>query len=515
MTPQPFHLFEPTPPPPEAKFPVLREFQGRAHEQLREGVRQRRRKQLLVAPTGSGKTVIGLNVIRETLAKGRRGLFVCDRTALINQTSARADEYGLTKHGIIQANHWRRNNALPFQIASIQTIQARGYWPEADVVVIDEAHTVYSAVEEFLGQTSAVVVGLTATPCTKGLGKLYDGVINAATMDELTQLGILVPMQIHNCVMPDMKGAQTTGGEWTAKAASERELKIVGDVLGEWQKFAPDRKTIAFGPDIAYCTELANRFNAAGIGAATYTSETGDTEREELLREFSKPNPDIRVLISVEALAKGFDVQDIGCVIDARPLRRSLSTAIQMWGRGLRSSPDTGKTDCILLSFSGNIARFYEDFIDVYFNGFGALDMAEKLDAAPRKEPEEDFTPSGCPKCQHKPFRRRCLKCGFEKATQALVESEPGEMQEIRIGKKVLASDKQDLWNQLCTYAKQHLRTDKKAGWAFYKYQDLTGEKPPRSFAFDSAPIVPVSSATAGKLKSMQIAYIRGRAAHG
>ena len=511
MTPQPFDLFRPAPPPREAKFPDLREFQARAHQQLREGVRQGRRKQLLVAPTGSGKTVIGLNVIRETLGKSRRAIFVCDRTALINQTSARADEYGLTEHAIVQASHWRRNNALPFQIASIQTIQARGYWPEADVVVIDEAHTVYSAVQEFLATTSAVVVGLTATPCTAGLAKLYDRVVNAATMDELTKLGILVPMNILNCVSPDMQGAATAGGEWTAKAASERELKIVGNVLAEWQKHASDRKTIAFGPDIAYCTELAQQFNAAGIGAATYTTETGDSEREALLREFLKPNPDIRVLISVEALAKGFDVQDIGCVIDARPLRKSLSTAIQMWGRGLRSSPATGKQDCILLSFSGNIARFYDDFVDIYFNGFGALDSAEKMDGSARREPAEDFTPAGCPQCQHKPFRRRCLACGFEKPTQALVESTPGEMQEVRIGKKVLAADKLDLWNQLCTYAKLHLKTDKKAGWAYFKYHDLTGEKPPRSFDFDRAPIVTVNPATTDKLRSMQIAYARGR----
>ena len=338
-------LFDDAPDYRDVIFPAPRDFQVSAHEKLREGIKNGHRRQLLVAPTGSGKTYLGLRVIHESLLKGRRALFVCDRTALIDQTSARADAYGLNAHGVVQANHWRRDNAMPFQIASIQTIRARGYWPEADVIVVDEAHTQYAATKDKLASTSAAVVGLTATPCSKGLGLSYTNMVNAATMAELTNSGVLVPMRILSCVKPDMAGAETSGGEWTARAASEREAQIIGDVVAEWTRHAQGRKTIAFGADIAYGTQLAQRFNEAGIVADTFTSETPDAERQALLQEFRKPDSAIRILVSVEALAKGFDVEDIGCVIDARPLRKSLSTAIQMWGRGLRSSPDTGKTD--------------------------------------------------------------------------------------------------------------------------------------------------------------------------
>lgn len=495
---------------PAVGFPEPRPFQDVAHQHLREGFRAGHRNQLLVAPTGSGKTFIGLRVVHEALQKGRRAAFVCDRTALINQTSARADSYGLD-HGIVQADHWRRNNALPFQIASVQTIQARGYWPEADVIILDEAHTLYTATKDLLERATVPVIGLTATPCTKGLGKLYSNMVNAATMHELTESGVLVPIEIQSCQKPDMTGAKTTGGEWTAKAAGEREAEIIGDVIGEWQKYGENRKTIAFGADIAYCTVLVQRFKEAGISAATYTAETPDSERKELLAEFEKPDPAIRVLVSVEALAKGFDVPDIGCVIDARPLRKSLSTAIQMWGRGLRSAP--GKTSCKLLDFSGNIVRFYDEFVDVYFNGFTKLDTAEKLDATVRKDEPEDFVATGCPQCHHKPFRRKCLACGFEKITKVLEDTTSGEMQEIRIGKKVLASDSFDLYQQLCTYARHNIRSEKKAGWVFYKFKDLTGKNPERGWSFDHTPDVPVTAATASKLKSMRIAWAKGRGA--
>lgn len=499
-------------PTSDVVFPPPRDFQVTAHDKLRDGMRSGHRRQLLVAPTGSGKTYLGLRIIHESLMKGKRAVFVCDRTALINQTSERADNYGLRAHGIVQANHWRRDIAMPFQIASIQTIQARGYWPDADVIVIDEAHTQYTATKEKLAASDAAIIGLTATPCSQGLGLNYTNMVNAATMHELTQVGVLVPMRILSCVTPDMTGAATSGGEWTAKAAAEREVQIIGDVVAEWMKHGENRKTIAFGADIAYCKQLAQRFNEAGIVADVFTSETKDDERAVILEEFRKQDSKIRILVSVEALAKGFDVEDIGCVIDARPLRKSLSTAIQMWGRGLRSSPDTGKTDCLLLDHSGNIQRFLKDFTDIYFDGFTSLDMSEKLDKVVRKD-EENYTPSGCPECGYKPFMRRCMSCGHEKQTLALVGEAAGEMREIRIGKNIIATDKLDLWRQLCAYARTYSKPEKQRGRAYYLYQDITGERPSRSWDFDQTENATVTRGTLNKIKSLRIAFIKGREA--
>ncbi len=496
------------------RFPEPRAFQSVAHEQLREGLRTGHRRQLLVAPTGSGKTYIGLRIAHEALRKGKRALFLCDRTALINQTSARADDYGLTDHAIIQADHWRRDNSMPFQIASVQTIRDRGgVWPKSDVIIIDEAHTQYPVWKEHIMQTSAAVVGLTATPCSKGLGILFTNMVNAATMHELTTEGVLVPMRIKTCLPPDMAGAATASGEWTKKAAAERELQIVGDVIAEWLANGEGRKTIAFGANIAHCTELAQAFNAAGVVAECFTAKTPEAERAQLLREFAKPQSEIRILVSVEALAKGFDVQDIGCVIDARPLRKSLSTAIQMWGRGLRSSPDTGKTDCLLLDHSGNIRRFYDDFSKIYLHGFKSLDMAEKLDSVIRKE-EPEFTAAGCPQCHATPFRERCLKCGFEKRKGATVEAVAGEMRDMQFGRPITSADNYQLWQEVCYFARSSgSPPEKQPGRAFYLYRDITGHTPPREFVFATTEGIPPSRKTQGKITSLKIAWRRSQKA--
>ena len=489
-------------------FPAPRPFQLEAHEALRQGFRDGHKNQIIMAPTGAGKTYLGLRICNEAMQKGRRAVFLCDRTTLINQTSEVADKYGLTDHGIVQAKHWRRRPDKLLQIASVQTIAKREFWPQMDVLVVDEVHTAYKAWVDFAQATNAVVIGLSATPFTTGLGKIFTNLINATTMHELTQSGVLVPFRIFTCHRPDMEGAETSGGEWTDKAAEERELKIVGDVVGDWLKFAENRKTIVFGSTIKHCEELAKSFVGAGVMAAVFTSDTTAKEREILLNEYKKKDSMLRVLISVEALAKGFDVPDVGCICDARPLRKSFSTAIQMWGRGLRSSP--GKKDCYLLDFSGNIIRFFEDFNDIYFGGLDKLNDGDKLDKTIRKA--EEFEKKGCPKCGFHPFHKRCMACGFERVSKSVSQALPGVMEEIFIGegknKKKLAENAEHLWHQVVTYAKHHSTPEKQQGRAWHLFKKITGHE--TQWKFSNAPVVEVTKNVHNKIQQMNMAYRKG-----
>ena len=218
----------------------------------------------------------------------------------------------------------------------------------------------------------------------------------------------------------------------------------------------------------------------------------------------------LKVLISVEALAKGFDVPDVGCVCDARPLRKSLSTAIQMWGRGLRSSSETGKKDCHLLDFSGNIVRFFEDFNEIYFNGLAQLDDGDKLDKTIRTK--EDFEPRGCPRCGYKPFHKRCMACGHEKMATKMTEVVPGHMQEIYLGegknRRKLADNAEHLWNQCCSYARIYSKPETQAGRAWHLYKKLTGQDSPWSFY--RAPVVEINRHVFNQIKNMNIAYRKG-----
>jgi superfamily II DNA or RNA helicase len=485
-----------------------------AHEALRQGVRDGHKNQLLMAPTGAGKSYLGLRLSHEALLKGKKVLFVCDRTTLINQTSQTADSYGLAAHGIVQANHWRRDKNMPFQIASAQTLARRDFWPDADLIIIDEAHTQLKVWTDYIMNTKAFCIGLSATPFSAGLGKLFTNLVNATTMNQLTLSGVLVPMKILSGTTMNMEGAATANGEWTESAAEERGMQIIGDVVSEWFKFGQDRKTIVFASTIAHCKELCRQFIDAGVMAAAFTAETTANERAELLKEYRKADSNLRVLISVEALAKGFDVPDVGCIVDCRPLRKSLSTAIQMWGRGLRSSPEAGKTDCLLLDHSGNIIRFLEDFTEIFFNGLDALHMGEKLDKKIRANQDKDEAKS-CPSCGYKPYAKRCMACGHEHQTPALVEAVAGQMKEVMLGKSKLAEDQWHLWQQLATYARAHSAPERQAGRTRHLFQKITGQMPPNAWHIDAASNVEVTQNVKNKITALNVAYAKARRAAG
>lgn len=504
-------LFDIEPDYTKLAFPPERDFQTLAQQKLHDGWVAGHKNQMVMAPTGAGKTYLGLKIIAKALQNGKKAVFVCDRTTLINQTSEAADAFGLTHHGVIQADHWRQND-LPFQIASAQTLaRRRDKWPRANLIVIDEAHTQLETWVEHIKTCPGRAVGLSATPFSKGLGQLFSNLINATTMHAITVAGSLVPLRVFSCTKTDMHGAATKGGEWTREAAEERGMDIVGDVVTEWMKYGENRKTIVFGSTIKHCEEICRQFSEFGVMAAVFTSETLAAERLALLSEYRKPDSAIRVLISVEALAKGFDVPDVSCVVDCRPLRKSLSTAIQMWGRGLRSSPSTGKTDCILLDHSGNILRFLDDYTDIYFNGLDALDMGEKLDKTIRRDDEEKEIVA-CPSCGYKPFGKRCMSCGFEVTSPSLVEAKPGEMVEVMIGKKKLADDKRHLWEQLCSYAREYSQPEKQQGRAWNLYRSITGSEPPKDWKLAGTPDAKVERNTINKIKQMDIAFRAGRA---
>ena len=360
-----------------------------------------------------------------------------------------------------------------------------------------------------LSEGGPVFVGLSATPFSKGLGKLFTNLVNVATMHELTQNGVLTPFRTFSATPIDMKGAKTSGGEWTDKAAEERGLAIIGDVVKEWVKLGEGRKTIVFGATIKHCEEMCRAFNEAGIMAATFTKDTKKAERETLLREYRKPDSVLRVLISVEALAKGFDVADVSCVVDCRPLRKSLSTFIQMLGRGLRSAP--GKVDCILLDHSGNIVRFQRDFEDVYFHGLNSLDMGEKLDATVRKD-EEEREERACPKCGYKPFTKKCISCGFEKTSASLIEHQPGEMREVFIGTVRVADNQRQLWAQCVNYCKKHGNEATVYGRASHIFKSVAGEFQPKQWS-TNVPDTPIPAALLGKIRNQMIRWGKGKAA--
>ncbi len=322
-------------------------------------------------------------------------------------------------------------------------------------VLVHNCHIIHSAMKDrILNNDGAVIIGLSATPFTKGLGKFYGGIVNVTTGNKLTEEKFLVPFKVWAAHEPDMTGAKVVAGEWTDNAASERATKIIGNVVDEYQRRGEDRKTICFGVDVKHCEAMQMQFLKAGIRAELYTYLTGDEERDIMLREFRKPDSSIKILISVAALSRGFDVPDVGCIIYCRPLKSSLAEFIQILGRGLRSHPS--KKDCIILDLAGNFMRHHSALMEFMENGVNELcDGKPKPESESKKRAEKP--PVKCPKCSYLPVKGAfCESCGYEFPRRSEVVHEPGELGEFKLAtnvRKWTMEEKAQLFAELKHYA--------------------------------------------------------------
>lgn len=449
----------------QTKILNLYDHQTASIEALRAGARNGFRAQVLMAPTGSGKTVIACALMQAVAEKMTRAVFVVDRVSLVDQTSREFDSYGIP-HGVIQGDHPRTRPWERIQICSAQTLARRGFPAGIELLIIDECHTMFKGVVDFIKDNPGVrVIGLSATPFTKGMANVYSNLVNVTTQAELIQQGFLCPIKAYAAVSPDMEGARLKfDGEWNDEDINIRATAIIGDIVAEWidktqVHFGGPVKTIAFSADVAHGEDLCRQFNQAGYRFEQISyKDSNDERRKALIDEFTKPDSDIVGLVSCEALAKGFNVTDILCGIGARPYRKSLSSHIQQIGRVMRVHP--GKEFALWLDHAGNYLRFYDDTEDIAVNGMKELNDGKALDAKIRKDDKEDSGDHKCGGCSYVMPKASpaCPMCGWTRPKrQSLVETADGIMIEVN-GKATSAkvawqADKDAVWAQIVYYA--------------------------------------------------------------
>lgn len=191
----------------------LREHQSGVIDALNKGFEEGHRSQLLYAPTGFGKTEVAIYLMKFAAENNLRSAMILDRIVLVDQTSSRLERYDIN-HGVYQANHWKYNTYEKIQVCSAQTLERRQDFPKIDILVVDECHIARKQINDFIQNNPEMkVVGLTATPFTKGLGITYSNVICGSTTEDLVTNKWLAPLKVYIAKEIDMTGAKKLAGE--------------------------------------------------------------------------------------------------------------------------------------------------------------------------------------------------------------------------------------------------------------------------------------------------------------
>ncbi|MCV7257018.1 DUF3427 domain-containing protein [Mycobacterium shimoidei] len=349
-------------------------FQAEMLEELdAERVLHDRHRNLIVAATGTGKTVVAAldyrRLVREVHGRDLSLLFVAHRKEILTQARRIYREvltdptFGELLVGGDQPTKWRH------VFASIQSLSAERLSKleprRFDVVVIDEFHHAEAASYRRLLQHVQPIelLGLTATP-ERGDGvdvrEFFDGRVAAELrLWEALEQHLLCPFHyfgIHDGV--DLDGLQWKRGGYDLTALSnlytgnDARTRVVLKELRDKVADVAAMRALGFCVSIEHARYMADRFNAAGVRARAVSADTPAAERQAALKALR--DREINILFAVDLFNEGLDIPEVDTVLFLRPTE-SATVFLQQLGRGLRLTP--GKTVLTALDFVGHQHR--------------------------------------------------------------------------------------------------------------------------------------------------------------
>jgi superfamily II DNA or RNA helicase len=368
-----------------------------------------RRRNLVVAATGTGKTVVAAfdykRYCEEHPGRKNRLLFVAHREEILRQSLACfRNVFHDANFGDVLVGD-SEPSQIDYLFVSIQMLAARGVGAllrnpaTYDYVVVDEFHHAEAPTYgDFLEYVQPdILLGLTATPERmdgKDILKWFGGRIAAEIrLPEAVDRGLLCPFQYFGVTdVVDLNTFRWSRGGYDvqqlnqAYSANESRARLIVDAVQRYCRKVEDVRGLGFCVSIEHAEFMADFFRRAGIPSVAVSTKTTTTDRiaaQSLLR-----NKEINFIFAVDLYNEGIDIPEIDTVLFLRPTE-SLTVFLQQLGRGLRI--DEGKECLTVLDFIGKAQQNYS-----FEARFQAL-LGHTFRSI-QKEVDDDFPflPKGC-----------------------------------------------------------------------------------------------------------------------
>ncbi|KUP96627.1 DUF3427 domain-containing protein [Thermobifida cellulosilytica] len=366
-----------------------------------------RNRNLLVAATGTGKTVLAAldyRNLRHRYGERPTLLFVAHRREILEHARRTYQEvlddaeFGELLVGTERPRAWRH------VFAGIQALTARRPWPFApdhfDVVVVDEFHHAQAASYRALLDhvRPRELLGLTATPeRADGVNvqdAFFDGRIAAELrLWEALDNDLLSPFHYFGVTdTTDLSGVPWRRGDYAADALdrlftgndarARLVLRAVRDKVADPHRM----RALGFCVSVAHAEYMAEFFRRAGLNARALSGKTPERERREVLDGLRGGT--VQAVFSVDLFNEGVDLPDVDTLLLLRPTS-SATVFLQQLGRGLRRTPD--KAVLTVLDLVGQHRREFR--FENRFRALTNLTRRRLVDAIERDFPH---LPSGC-----------------------------------------------------------------------------------------------------------------------
>ena len=370
-----------------------------------ERERHGRNRNLVVAATGTGKTVVAAldyRQLRQRAGHDLSLLFVAHRERILEQSRTmfrhvlRDGSFGEI-HGGGRAAAGRHVFAMIQSISDEDVAQLDPH--DFDIVIVDEFH--HAAAPSYRRLLDRLeprqLLGLTATPermdAQDVTAFFEERIAVELRLWEAIDEGFLVPFQYFGVA----DGTDLSGLRWQRGGYQLRDLDrvITGDDARVAKLLAAIRRVIAeparmralgFCVSIEHAHFMAERFTAAGLVSVALSGQTPEDERVSTLRQLAAG--ELRVVFSVDVLGEGVDVPSVDTVLLLRPTD-SATVFTQQLGRGLRRTE--GKPYLTVIDLIGQQHRQFR-----FDRRLAALVDRRRGPLDRQIEERFPFLPSGC-----------------------------------------------------------------------------------------------------------------------
>ena len=370
---------------------------------------------LIVAPTGSGKSVIAACFCQQLIAQWDvKILLISSFTEILKQDHAALRKQMPHQNIGLYSAKCGSKTIDKITVAGIQSVYRKPQlFADFDLIIVDEAHlisfdqnTIY---RKFLDALDKPTLGLTATPFRMMGGYLHQGpnayfqhVAYEITIPVLQKEGKLCEVVNQGSkVVLDASKIKVSGGDYVRRELSrefDRDAvteEIVGDLTQHRDLFDT---WLGFAIDIQHAKNLTQGLQSKNISAEALHSGLAERVQRALIQAYREG--EFQALVSVDMVAIGFDVPRINLLFLARHTK-SVSRHIQMIGRGMRVFP--GKTHLLVLDYARNTKEN------------GPIDNPRVPEPKQRKRKGDPLVKE-CPECFLfvTPSIRICPRCDFE-----------------------------------------------------------------------------------------------------
>ncbi len=386
-----------------------------------------RRTVCAVAPTGSGKTVVGAALISRR--RGTRVLWLAHRYELLTQAMAQLVAAGVPVGEVGLLSGVKKKNAdARVLVASVGMFNFRDAPSDVQLIVIDECHRVEAAsYQAILAELpDARVLGLTATPQRLDGKPLKDSFNELLVMGGQTELiaakRIASPVTYgvpYDKARKLIAGVKSQLGDYqVGQLGRAMKGKLMGDVVAETCRLAPGLRTLVFAVNREHGRALAERYKVAGRATEYLDGETPAEERRDIITRLE--SGETEVIVNIDVLTEGFDCPAVKCIVLARPTK-SLTRFLQYCGRASRLYE--GKRP-IIIDNAGNCWRF----------GLPNAERTWTLEGRPKGESEQ-LAVKLCKECEAMiPIAAQtCPECGAEQPVhERELEEQRAELERLK-----------------------------------------------------------------------------------